>query len=314
MDSAALIAIDWGTTSARAYRLARDGATLGETSAPLGIQQVKDGAFAPALATLLGEWRGEHLPRIACGMIGSRQGWAEAPYRSCPAALDSLASALIGTPGGELRIVPGVSCRDATRVPDVMRGEETQILGTLAAATGLDCTRRLIVLPGTHSKWAIVDRATIETFATFMTGEVFAVLRDHSILGRMMADEADAADRTEGFRRGVAHALEKHRSEDSLLHELFGARTLALCGELAPGASAEYLSGLLVGNEIGAGLAWSARHCGPNLPVTVIGARALGERYRVAFAAAGVSAHEGPADAAARGLWLIAQRAGLVTS
>ena len=311
MDSAALIAIDWGTTSARAYRLGRDGRTLGETSAPLGIQQVKGGAYQAALATLLGDWR-ERVPRLACGMIGSRQGWAEAPYRRCPAALDSLASGLVGVPDGDLRIVPGVSCRDAAGVPDVMRGEETQILGALAGASGIDCARRLIVLPGTHSKWALVERATIETFATFMTGEVFAVLSAHSILGRTMADESGAAERSEGFRRGLAHALEKHRAEDSLLHELFGVRTLALCGELAPGASAEYLSGLLVGHEIGAGLAWCARHGAPNLPITVIGAPALGERYRAAFAAAGVAASEGPADAAARGLWLIAQRAGLV--
>ncbi len=116
MSDAALIAIDWGTTSARAYCLDAAGHVVGERAAPLGVQAIRDGAFGAALASLLGDWKDFTAPRLACGMIGSRQGWIEAPYVECPAALDALALGLQSSPGGELRIVPGVACRDARRV------------------------------------------------------------------------------------------------------------------------------------------------------------------------------------------------------
>ena len=119
----ALIALDWGTTSARAYRIDADGAIRDRRSAPLGIQHVKDGAFAGALTTLLGDWASIDAPRLACGMIGSRQGWVEAPYTECPAALTALARAIRYTPGAEIGIVGGLTCRDELRTPDVMRGE-----------------------------------------------------------------------------------------------------------------------------------------------------------------------------------------------
>ncbi len=134
LNGAALIAVDWGTTSVRAYRLAPDGSVAGERSAPLGIQQVREGAFAAALQRLLGDWADDPAPRIACGMIGSRQGWIEAPYCDCPVAFETLAAGLVRAPGDVLTIVPGVTCVDAAGVPDVIRGEETQIFGATAAA------------------------------------------------------------------------------------------------------------------------------------------------------------------------------------
>ena len=152
--STALIAIDWGTTSARAYRLDAAGGVCDTRSAPLGIGSLRDGGFASALDTLLGDWRDDAAPRIACGMIGSRQGWVEAPYVECPADLAQFGRALTATPGGELAIVPGARCVDAAGVPDVMRGEETQLVGAIRG----DDARVLAVLPGTHSKWAIVER------------------------------------------------------------------------------------------------------------------------------------------------------------
>ncbi len=308
MIASALIAVDWGTTSARAYRLGADGTVLGERSAALGIKQVRDGAFAAALAQLLGDWAGDPVPRIACGMIGSRQGWVEAPYSACPAALDALASDLATTPDGALRIVPGVSCVDAAGVPDVIRGEETQVLGAIAADDG--AARQLIVLPGTHSKWAIVGSGRIDAFATYLTGELFAILKDHSILGRMMAAGSAGEPNGPAFRRGVARGLAADGA--SLLHDLFGTRTLALFGELQPADTADYLSGLLLGNEIRDGCAWAgARGVAPHRTV-LVGAPALAQRYRDAFAAAGVDAVAGPADAAARGLWRIARSASLV--
>jgi 2-dehydro-3-deoxygalactonokinase len=313
MTGTALISIDWGTTSARAYRHAGDGRVAEERAAPLGIQQIRDGAFAAALASLLGDWVDDPAPRIACGMIGSRQGWVEAPYCDCPAALATLATMLARAPGGTLAIVPGVTCIDAAGVPDVMRGEETQILGAVAGATGGDAARRLIVLPGTHSKWAIVGDGRIDAFATFLTGELFAVLREHSILGRMMASTAaDAGEGDAAFDCGVGRGVEASPADAGLLHDLFGTRTLALFGKLAPRATGGYLSGLLIGSEIRAGRAWAAHHGVAGGDALLVGAPALCARYASAFAQVGTATVTGPADAAARGLWQIARRAGLV--
>ena len=300
----ALIAIDWGTTSARAYRLDESGAVLDVKSAPLGIQAVTDRQFAVALETLLGPWRDEVVPRIACGMIGSRQGWIEAPYVGCPVDLSGLGRNLLRTPGGELAIVPGALCVDASGIPDVMRGEETQVAGALEA----DRDRMLAVLPGTHSKWAIVDGGHLTAFATFMTGELFAVLLAHSILGRM-ADRTTPADAPgEAFAHGVAKGL----AGSGFSHVIFGARTLALTGELAPKDVGDWLSGALIGQEIQAARAWALERRTEVAPVTVIGGEALAARYAGALAQAGIEAHLGPADAAAAGLFRIAQRSRLI--
>ncbi len=129
MRSAALIAVDWGTTHARAYRLDDAGSVLGVRAGPLGIGQLGDLTYPDALARLLGDWSDEPVPRIACGMVGSRQGWREAPYVDCPASLSVLSSGLVETGPGGIAIVPGLATRDSAGVPDVMRGEETQILG-----------------------------------------------------------------------------------------------------------------------------------------------------------------------------------------
>ena len=196
MGPAALIAIDWGTTSARAYRLNASGHVVGERSAHLGITQVSDGAFDRALSALIGDWDDDPAPRIACGMIGSRQGWVEAPYRECPVALDSLAAGVVTVPGGRLGIVPGATCTHASGVPDVMRGEETQILGAVGSGPAAGRVPDVLVLPGTHSKWARVADGSIETFATFLTGECYAVLKDHSILGRLMTAAPQASGRS----------------------------------------------------------------------------------------------------------------------
>ena len=304
--AAALIGIDWGTTSARAYRLDGEGSVQDTREAPLGVQQVR-GDFAQAFATLLGDWLHEPVPRIACGMIGSRQGWLEVPYIECPAPLDALARGLVRTPGGALAIVPGLAGRDDDGTPDVMRGEETQIIG----AVGPDAPWSLAVLPGTHSKWAIVRSGAIQTFATYMTGEVYAVLREHSILGRM-AEGSGRAFADAAFRRGVQRALTKTSSADTLLHRLFGTRTLALRADLAPEDTGDYLSGLLIGSEVAAGRDWATWHGARDATVLLLGSRALCARYAAALHEAGIATESGPEDAAARGLWRIAKAAQLV--
>jgi len=304
MSGAALIAIDWGTTSARAYCLDAAGHIVGERSAPLGVQAIRDGAFGAALVSLLGDWNDFTAPRLACGMIGSRQGWIEAPYVDCPAAIDAVALRLQQTPGGELRIVPGVTCRDLSGLPDVMRGEETQIAG---AAEARD-SRLVAVLPGTHSKWACIEDARLTRFSTFMTGELYAVLLAHSILGRLAVVPAEGTGPGPAFARGVTRGL----GSGGLTHDLFGARTLALFGELAPADVADWLSGLLIGREIRAARLW-AFHAGHDVArVRIVGAETLADRYERALAQAGIESERGIAHAAARGLWRIARRAGFV--
>ena len=303
-DSTPWIAIDWGTTSARAYRMAAGGTVCDLRSAPLGVGSLRDGRFAPALGTLLGDWADAGIPRIACGMIGSRQGWVEAPYVECPFDLASLGRALTATPGGELRIVPGARCVDAAGVPDVMRGEETQLAGAIRRDEG----QVLAVLPGTHCKWAFVDSGRLVEFATFMTGELYAVLLAHSILGRMAAEPSGEA--TAAFDRGVQRGFDGA----GLAHRIFGARTLALANELAPDEVGDWLSGVLIGDEIRAARGWAREHRLDGAAVRVIGEGSLVARYVRALEALGMHAEPGPAAAAAMGLYRIAEHAGLLAS
>jgi 2-dehydro-3-deoxygalactonokinase len=302
-----LIAIDWGTSSARAYALDAHGGIVAERSAPLGVQRIVDGNFSGALSTLCGGDIPDGVPLLASGMIGSRQGWVEAPYRECPAGFDAIAAGLTLVPRVKLYIVPGLLCRDAAGVPDVMRGEETQIFG--AVPDHLD-RREVVVLPGTHSKWAIVGAAGIERFATFMTGEMYAILREHSILGRLVGDGAGANNSdADALARGVRMSL---RDDAALSHDLFSARTLALTGALASGGVADYLSGLLLGAEIAAARGWLEQHMLGAASVTLVGDTLLCERYRRALRVADIGAVQDPGDAAARGLWRIATHAGIL--
>jgi len=302
MQDIALLAIDWGTSSARAYGIDREGRIRHTRSAPLGVQRVLDGEFSHALDALCGGHVPDGVPIIACGMIGSRQGWVEAPYCECPADFSAVAASLTPVPGTALAIVPGLICRDDDGIADVMRGEETQILGASAQGTP---TRQVILLPGTHSKWAIVGPEGIEAFSTFMTGELYAVLVEHSILGRLATTGSD----DDALARGVRHGL---RAGGALSHDLFSARTLALTDQLASSAVGDYLSGVLLGAEIAAARHWLERMRLAATRLTVIGAQPLAQKYRAALAIAGIDADIGAEDAAARGLWRIAQHARLL--
>jgi len=309
-----LLALDWGTTSLRAFLLAADGSVIERRAAQRGILQVKEGRFASALEEIAGDWLARHpaLPALASGMIGSRQGWREVPYAEAPAGILELARGLLALECGQgrmLRLVPGVAFRAKSAPPDVMRGEETQILGALAAADrGED--RLLFVLPGTHSKWALVEGERIVSFASFMTGELFALLKAHSILGRLMTKESDDPA---SFRRGLKEATRGGAAAGGLLHKLFSARTLALFDELPQAGVASYLSGLLIGSELEGGLALIAAELGA-VPkrVTLIAEAALAALYGTAFAARGIAVEVASGDAAALGLLAIARAAGLL--
>lgn len=298
--SAALIALDWGTSNLRASLLDRDGRTLQARSTPGGVMAVRDGRFAEALLGLVRDWLDAHrCPLIASGMIGSRQGWHEAPYLACPAGLDQAAQALtrIALPGGHvLAIVPGLQCAGPDGVVDVMRGEETQLWGA-ALPAGSCC-----VLPGTHAKWAWVGPAgRIEGFQTFMTGELYGLLTQHGILGRLMEfGHADA----DAFAAGVRLGLAEHASAT---HVIFAARTAGLMGTIAARGLPDYLSGLLVGVEIA-----GATRRGKPPSVRVLGDEALCARYETALRLAGIAPTRAPDEATTRGQWLVAQRAGLL--
>lgn len=305
MTSAALIALDWGTTSARAYRIDAQGRVLDSRADALGVQRLDGLSFGDALARLTSGWPDTSAPRIACGMVGSRQGWQEVPYVACPASLEALSEGLVETDGGEIAIVPGLSTRDASGIPDVMRGEETQLLG----AVPVDAPRALVVLPGTHSKWARVERGVVLDFATFMTGELFDAMIGHTILGRL-ATTAPAAPADDAFLRGVERGI----GPGPTLHDVFGARSLALLGELEPAGIREWLSGLLIGREIRNARVWAQQSGDDASRAMVVGSDALSERYAKAMSLAGMVAERGPADAAARGLYRIACAAGRVTT
>ncbi len=300
----AMIGVDWGTSSLRAYRLDHDGSVLETAQAAKGILQVEPGGFATVLEEMIGGWRRPGMPVLLSGMIGSRQGWIEVPYADLPASLDDVASALVRHPDDpSLHFVPGLAFDPPDQAPDVMRGEETQIVGVIGGRSG----RRLLVMPGTHSKWVLVEDGRIVWFATFMTGELFAILKSHSILARLMT--GDAHDQA-AFAGGLDAARER---PGGLLQRLFSVRTLGLFERLPAEGIAAYLSGLLIGGEIDEALGNLEPAAGENT-ITVIGAAPLAERYLHAIEHAGLAGDKAGDDAAARGHYLIAGAAGLLPS
>jgi 2-dehydro-3-deoxygalactonokinase len=270
-----LIALDWGTTRARAFLISDEGEVLQRRAADQGIQSVAAGGYPAAFDALAGDLRraAPDAEIVLAGMVGSRNGWIEAPYVACPAAPEDLAAAAI-TVALDTRttamILPGLSCDDGAF--DVMRGEETLIVG-LGLADGIAC------LPGTHSKWAEIRDGRIVRFASFMTGEIYGLLRNSSILGRL-AQEPQADDAAVGAARGRAGA----RRAGGLLNSAFAARTEVLAGRMPAGAVGPYLSALLVGQEILGAEALFGRHAAVHL----VADGALADSYGGELAAAGL--------------------------
>ncbi|PTT33500.1 2-dehydro-3-deoxygalactonokinase [Pseudomonas sp. HMWF021] len=324
---AQLIALDWGTTSLRAYKLAAGGVVLEQRALSSGIMQLPktprvlnggecaDG-FELAFEDACGDWLDAQpdLPVIACGMVGSAQGWREAAYCETPANVANLGNSLqtvVSLRGTRVHIVPGVIQR--SRLPNVMRGEETQVLGVLQNLPVDAGGDLLIGLPGSHSKWVEVLEGCITHFDTFMTGEVFAVLSDHSILGR--TQQQGAPFDGQAFDRGVQVALSAD-GELGVLSTLFSARTLGLTGQLAPTAQADYLSGLMIGHELVAlAAAQRRRRNSAHLPsIILIGNAQLCARYSRALDACGFARVALAEQATERGLWQLALAAGLLDS
>ncbi len=291
--TARVIGVDWGTSSFRAYLMDAGGAVIDRREAADGILAIQD--FDGCFERHCGAWADAHpdVPILLAGMIGSRQGWVEAPYCPCPAGAGEIAGQLTRhatARGRSVAFVPGLSWQSPTGADEVMRGEETQILGV--AGPG----RRILVLPGTHSKWAEVVDGRVIRFATFMTGEVFGAMSKHTILGRLMA--GDSHD-PRAFAAGIAASGEA----GGLLHHLFRVRTAGLFQRWPAEALSSLLSGLVIGHEIR-----DARDSFGADRVEVIGGATLAERYVEALGVLGLAAETGPADAAARGLGLLAGR------
>lgn len=298
----ALIAVDWGTTNRRGYLVDRDGRILDSCNDSRGLANIADKDFNEAFDTLVAPWTRTHgvLPALLSGMVGASTGWREAPYCGLPADLDDLAGRLQRvSPDRAVWIVPGVAVREADAMPDVMRGEEIQ-----AIAAAEPTADSLIVLPGTHSKWVRMAGRRIVAFKTFMTGDLHAAIRNHTVVSVLAAKGEDV--NYERFDDGVEIGSAQYRE---LSHILFGARSRVLFGELAPEAVSDYLSGLLIGAEIGGALDSFAVDGGT---VELVGRGALPRLYRRALEQCGVCVRIAETKALGITYRDLAVRAGLI--
>ena len=291
-----LVALDWGTSSLRAALLDDSGEVRVERSLPRGILTVAAGEFPKVFGEATAQWSGAaDTLFLLSGMVGSRQGWLEAPYCRCPSGFADIAGALTWVEPGRIAIVPGLSC-EHQGVPDVMRGEETQVLGALQLL-GIDAG--LLVLPGTHSKWVHVEGGRIESFSTFMTGEFYALLKQHSILARTLPADDGELDAL-AFERGVHHALHC----GNLLHSVFSVRTLSLFDKMPAQALPSYFSGVVIGEEL------RSQHLHRLTdPVVVVGTPALTQRYELAMRLLDIPVCSAGPAATWRGLRAIADAA-----
>jgi 2-dehydro-3-deoxygalactonokinase len=278
------IAVDWGTSNLRAWAMDAGGKVLAHAESHDGMGKLARQDFEPALLRLIGPWLGDGgVPVVACGMVGSRQGWCEAPYRQVPCTpLDPKAQVLAPTsdPRLHVQIAPGLK---QVSPADVMRGEETQIAGALRLDPGYD---GILCLPGTHSKWAQISAGEVVSFQTFMTGEMFALLSEQSVLRHGMPGEGwdDVA-----FDTGLSDALSR---PERIAARLFSLRAEGLLAGLQPATARSRLSGLLIGIELAA-----ARPYWLGQRVTLIGAEKLSAAYARALRAQGVEARSLPATA-----------------
>ena len=295
-----LVAVDWGSSSLRAALLDERGSVVAMRSSGDGMLRLERPEFDAVFETEFGDWMDVAGTRcLMAGMVGSRQGWVEADYAPCPCNRDDLVARLqpVGAASSKRRniaIVPGASCI-VDGVPDVLRGEEVKAIGVLEL---LGTDSAVVVSPGTHSKWMTLERGRLVHFATAMTGEFYALLRQHSILGRGMPPEGDDVLDGVAFDDGVRRAI----AGRGLLQTAFAVRTRALFGELRPESLASYLSGLVVGEEL------RCRPLAGVRSVAVVGAPALTERYARALAASGVDARVFDESVVWRGLWAIDRR------
>ncbi|KAA9016848.1 2-dehydro-3-deoxygalactonokinase [Sphingobium limneticum] len=270
---------DWGTSRLRLFRI-EQGAIVARRDGPgIGaVGRAAEAAFADTIAPWLDDGTPESI--TLCGMVGARDGWVEAPYADCPADAATWRQTAVRFDwrGAQLAIMAGLACEGEDGIPDVMRGEETQIFGALALDPALATGRHLIVLPGTHNKWSLVEDGRIISFRTMPTGELFALLRDQSTLGPKV-ELTDPADEAAGFAEGLERA-----GDAKLLQSLFAARAMRLRSGRSGDWALGYLSGLLIGCEIAEIMTTLSGADG----VVLIGDKRLSARYAQALDARGI--------------------------
>jgi 2-dehydro-3-deoxygalactonokinase len=272
MDKAGYVAVDWGTSSFRLWLMDRAGAVIDERRSSEGMMVAGKLGFAAVLQSHLDAvGAGKDLPVAICGMAGARQGWVEAGYVDTPAQLAAILAGAVAAPGlsRDVRILPGIAQRDPD-APDVMRGEETQLLGAL----GADAADAVVCIPGTHSKWAMVKGGTVERFATFMTGELFSAISQETILSHAVAGAEESPD-IGAFSSAVVAAFDAPALAANLL---FRVRSGQLLYGGSAAAARERISGTLIGLEMAAGLA-EGRPSG----ITLVASGRLEQLYRLAF-------------------------------
>ncbi|WP_157994601.1 2-dehydro-3-deoxygalactonokinase [Peristeroidobacter agariperforans] len=281
------IAGDWGTTHLRLH-LCR-GATVLDKVDGAGIGSLTVSAEA-TLFGALDPWARKYgsLPIWLAGMVGSRNGWREVPYASCPAGAAELRSALLrfDARGHSIAIAAGVSCTNPLGAPDVMRGEETQILGAIAMHPALGRGRNIVALPGTHTKWALVEDGKLKSFQTSLSGELYALLRDRSTLLKASAVEANEEAERRGFEAGLQRSREMRSVP--LSHLLFEVRARQLIQGMTHAEASTYLSGLIIGQDVLGALPWFDGTLRTSTAVPIIGAPKLAELYAAALASHGI--------------------------
>ncbi|WP_066965709.1 2-dehydro-3-deoxygalactonokinase [Microbulbifer sp. Q7] len=240
-----VLVCDWGTSSFRLMKIGATGEIISQISTDRGIKSLEGAGMEPYLKAQMSAIGGANYPVVLCGMVGSGIGWHEVPYVDCPASKASLAAALVQVPDTDLQAwcVPGVKRITRSGIADVMRGEETQIIGWLTQASPQEQAKATLCLPGTHSKWVHIEGGEICGFSTAFTGELYALLTAHSVLV-----QGTQAHSTDAFTAGLAASA----GEAGLIHQLFNARSRTVLGLQSGAASASYLSGLLIGSEVAA--------------------------------------------------------------
>jgi 2-dehydro-3-deoxygalactonokinase len=290
MNQAEYVAVDWGTSSFRLWLMDRAGGVLAERRSQEGMMAAAKLGFAAVLQSHLDAvGAASDLPVVICGMAGARQGWVEAGYIDTPAHLALILELAVPVPGRsrDIWILPGIAQRDP-RAPDVMRGEETQLLGAL----GVDAAGEAVVcIPGTHSKWAKVSGGTVERFATFMTGELFSVVSRETILSHAVVGANE--EHTEAFKSAVIAAFETPALAANLL---FRVRSSQLLYGSSASSAREKISGTLIGLELAAGLAGDQ----PGNGITLVASGRLAMLYRLAFETFSVAVRSIDAEEAVR--------------
>lgn len=293
MSEPAFIAVDWGTSSFRLWLIGASGEVLAERRSNEGMTTAAKLGFPEVLKSHLDAIDApEGLPVIICGMAGARQGWIEAGYVDVPSPLDAILKGAVRIPGqlSDIRILPGLAQR-AHATPDVIRGEETQLLGALASAS--KDKDQLVCMPGTHSKWVRVSNGAVSGFSTFMTGELFEAISKHTILAHAITDAENFTGESSAFTTAV---IDTYKAPQMATNLLFTARSGQLLNGLSATDAKARLSGILIGLEIA-----GARSSSPeDAEVVLVASGGLGELYKAALRALSVSFETIDADDAVR--------------